>query len=98
VTLVLAGVAASGALYMRLSDGTPVRDGAPSWSPDGRRIVFAAETGASPADIYVMNSDGSGRRVLEDSPSNDTNPRSPRRTMVTFERSRRQSGIYVMTQ
>src|SRR3990172_1866268 len=31
----------------------PAHDGAPKWSPDGRRIAFVRE-----ADIYVMDADG----------------------------------------
>ena len=37
----------------------------PSWSPDGTRILFShnPSTGGS-ADFFVMNADGTGRRVL----------------------------------
>jgi TolB protein len=37
--------------------------GSPSWSPDGRRLTFSARR-ADHSSIYVINADGSGRRLL----------------------------------
>lgn len=36
----------------------------PAWSPDGTRIAFAADADFEGLNLYVMNSDGSGRRLL----------------------------------
>jgi TolB protein len=38
-------------------------DGAPAWSPDGRKILFVSNRGGN-AEVYVMNADGSGLRKL----------------------------------
>jgi len=45
-----------------------VRDGAPSWSPDGKQIVFYGEHEGQPADLFVMNADGSDVRQLTRTP------------------------------
>jgi Tol biopolymer transport system component len=41
----------------------------PSYSPDGRKIVFVRATGAEPTDIWEMNTDGSGQTRLTNTPS-----------------------------
>lgn len=46
-----------------------VREGAPSWSPDGRQIAFYAEQADGKADLFLMNADGSGRRPLLQTPA-----------------------------
>ena len=48
----------------RLTSGT--NDVAPSWSPDGSKIVFMRENAADPGrySIVVMNADGSDQRVV----------------------------------
>src|SRR5919206_2205315 len=45
---------------------TAVGNSAPAWSPDGRRIAFARQSGTS-SEIYVMNADGSGQKKLTQS-------------------------------
>jgi Tol biopolymer transport system component len=36
----------------------------PAWSPDGSKIAFISSTLHTPADLWVMNADGSGARRL----------------------------------
>jgi Tol biopolymer transport system component len=65
-----------GDIYTVKSDGTGLKrltddnliEGAPSWSPDGRRIVYVVDstsegTGVTP-HLWIMNADGSGKRQL----------------------------------
>ena len=60
-------------LYLtNLSGGTPARvttasnvvEHSPSWSPDGRYVVFATWTDDAGGDIYRVNADGSALRKL----------------------------------
>jgi Tol biopolymer transport system component len=48
-------------------------DTGPAWSPDGRRIAFARQSGSS-SEIYVMNADGSGQKKLTQSPGFNESP------------------------
>jgi Tol biopolymer transport system component len=79
------------------------RNFAPAWSPDGQRIAFERRVGrekygrcsgcgrASTFQVYVMNVDGSGARMLA---QGGTQPFwSPDGEKIAFER---QSDIYVM--
>lgn len=65
------------------------RDGAPSWFPDSRALVFSAEVGAGRADIFRMNADGTGRERLIADPANDSAPAvSPDGSLIAFESDR----------
>jgi TolB protein len=63
---------------------------APRWSPDGRRLAFAATSAAGGGSrIYVVASDGSGLRALTSPPrgANDSDPDwSPDGTHIVFDR------------
>jgi len=79
-------------------DAANARDGAPSWGPGGQLIVFAAEVGQEPADLYVMAADGSDRRRLTSTPAVEANPAfSPDGKRIAFESDRDGNReIYVM--
>jgi Tol biopolymer transport system component len=76
-------------IYTIKSDGTDIRQLTadlsssngrmgtfhPSWSPDGQQIAFSHDPGmGGVSDIFVMNADGSGLRVLAATPLNENAP------------------------
>lgn len=65
-------------LYLTdLAGGTPARvtknehvvEHSPTWSPDGRYVVFGTWTDEAGGDLYRVNADGSGLRKLTKTPS-----------------------------
>jgi TolB protein len=63
---------------------TPADERMPSWSPDGRSIVFSADYDGD-EDIYVMDSDGGNVRRLTDNQVVDDLPRwSPDGTRIAY--------------
>ena len=90
---------ADGSNQKRLSN-SPAIYGNPAWSPDGRHIVFVSNLSGH-REIYVMNSDGSGRTRLTISVGSESSDPtwSPDGTQIAYSVSpsrRNESQIYVM--
>ena len=68
----------------------PSDDRSPSWSPDGKRIVFQSDReGRFNDDIYVMAADGGNLQILTDNRNNDLDPSwSPDGERIVFSSSR----------
>lgn len=87
----------AGEIYkLRVNDGRRVRltdsefgGSWPSWSPDGRKVVFSHNDPIDKgyANLYVMDADGSNRRQLTSEPGCEIEPSwSPDGTTIAFTR------------
>ncbi len=88
---------ADGSGLRRLKRFEPGNGGLPSWSPDGRKILFVNFRDGN-FDVYVMNADGSGQRNLTRHPGHDSDPEwSPDGRKIAFTTKREGNfEIYVM--
>ena len=77
----------------RLTESEDFAENAPSWSPDGSRIVFHRAEGVSDilgGDVWTMAADGSDQRLLAGDPEGGTlrHPRwSPEGSQIVAERT-----------
>jgi len=71
--------------------------GPPDWSPEGDLIVFASGPTDVEADMFVIRSDGTGRKLLVGGPGAEVSPSwSPDGSQIAFWSDREGGGIYLM--
>ena len=83
--------------WQQAAGGGVIREGAPSWSPDSKQIVFYAEQNGK-ADIWVTDLSGRNRQYLTNTASDEGAPAySPDGKLIAFDTDRDGNfEIYVM--
>lgn len=72
-------------IWNRDSASTTVRDGSPSWSPDGRQIAFYSERDGK-ADLAIVDRSGQNHRVVTRTPADEGGPAfSPDGQSIAFD-------------
>jgi Tol biopolymer transport system component len=70
------------------------------WSPDGTRLALDSPTPTSPGDLFIIDADGTNRRLLRASPEldqpNDWSPDGRRILFTRYASTSSRSSIYVV--
>jgi Tol biopolymer transport system component len=76
----------------------PLAPGRISWSPDGARIVFASGSGdpRDPADLFIVNADGTGLRLLRTDALALSPTWSPDGARIAFAGAAGDPGLYTI--
>lgn len=69
----------------------------PTFSPDGRRILFSYGAGSAGPDLYVINSDGTGLTRLTFDGLSSAGRWSPDATRIVFAQTSTLTGVNVIT-
>jgi tricorn protease len=73
----------------------PANDYDITWSPDGKKIVFASDRKGN-FDIYTVDVNTKEEKVISEDPNDENSPQfSPDGKSIAFLRSGSQSGIYI---
>jgi len=82
---------------VRRFDGLPIESSnSPSWSPDGKQIVFSGSSGGI-TDLYIVNADGTGLRRLTDDGYGDFQPQwSPDGKTIAFASDRDSASFEIL--
>ena len=77
--------------------GISTDDDYPSWSPDGKKVIFSSRRDNN-GEIYIMNADGSNPTRLTDNPAHDWDPSisSDNEKIVFFSERDGNQEIYTM--
>src|SRR4051812_39945173 len=57
-----------------VAQGAPFLNINPSWSPDGKQLVFQSERIAGRTNLYIIHADGMDERRLTSTGADDTHP------------------------
>ena len=98
IAIVVTALFAAWAVWHLIDGRDDVREGAPAWSPDSRRVAYYAEQPDGHADLFIRDRDGGGLQQLTQTQHDEGGPAwSPDANRIAFDSDRDGNfEIYVM--